>query len=116
MRSSLLAAMLASAAAAAPAVAQIVEPTAQDIKPPAAGDAAPREADALLHGVIEAIDPVNRRITVRDRDDRVALLHVAPEVQNFDRLFAGERVNVRVRAHEGKRPAVVAVEPARAAK
>ncbi len=112
MRSSLLAAMMTAAAAAVPAAAQIVEPTAKDIQPPA-GDAAQRQ-ETVVHGVIEAIDAVNRRITLRDRDDRVALLHVAPEVENFNRLHSGERVKVRVRAHEGRRPAVVAVEPARA--
>lgn len=105
----------ALAAAWAPAQAQMMEPSADDVRSgrvPAAEPKPEAGGEVTLQGVIEAIDPVQRRITVRVRDDRVALLRVAPAVRNFDKLFPGDRVSVRVQpAADDGRPAAVAVDP-----
>lgn len=118
MRTRLFAARVALAAlvalVAGAAHAQFIEPTADDVRAGRVPAQAPPQSsgEITMQGVIEAIDPVQRRISVRGRDDRVALLRVTPAVHNLDRLYPGDRVSVRVQpAADNGRPAAVAVEP-----
>lgn len=45
-----------------------------------------------LRATIEIIDPVTRQVLLRGEDDRVVSVVAGPEIRNFDRLAAGDRV------------------------
>ncbi len=81
-----IALMLAAVLAVAPAFAQ---PGASPA--PSTG----RPEPLVLEGRVQAVDHTRRILILEERDDRVDVIHVGPEVSNFGEVRAGDRVSVR---------------------
>ncbi|MEM9044312.1 MAG: hypothetical protein AAGC81_06435 [Pseudomonadota bacterium] len=60
----------------------------------AGSDSAARESVVLGGGLVEAVDPQTREVTIRRDDDVIVSIIAGDEVRNFDQIDVGDRIQV----------------------